>query len=119
MLRGFVLLAGMTLAQAAQANTWQKCDMRVKITAHLVTVDTRIIEARVVTVASKPDVQCPKQGEVIRFRPESADYQSELARKRWPKVGRIVRMRYQYLDGICKNDGNEKPCRIEHHPMLF
>ena len=40
-----------------------------------------------------------------------------LPRSAWPAMGRTVRMRYQYLDGTCKNDGTPKPCRIEHYPL--
>lgn len=103
-------------AQMASANVWQICEMQVKVTEVLKV--ERQLRAEVLQVKSKLGVECPQKGEMIQFTPETADYQSELARRHWPKVGQKVRMRYQYLDGICKGDGNDYPCTIKHYPMM-
>lgn len=108
---GFIFLA--IQADGASASTWQICHLEVRIAAHQV----QTLAARIVDVRSKPGVTCPATGETIIFPPESADYQSMLPRKRWPAAGSTVRMRYQYFDGTCKNDGNPQPCRIEHYPL--
>lgn len=117
MFRTLAVAASLLAVQTAHAGTWQICDMTVKVNAHL--ANSREIQATVLKVKAKPEVECPKLGETISFRPERADYQTELAKKHWPKVGRTIRMRYQYLDGVCMGDGNEHQCRIKHHPMLF
>ena len=111
-MKRFMMVVGLSLlASAANAGQWKKCDMTVKVTEH----DHFIIQAEVLKVYASPQVECPKVGEVIRFGPETPDYQSELPQKNWPKVGRVIKMRYQYLDGECKDRG---PCRIKHYPVL-
>lgn len=111
-MRCLLLLLTFTCLQA-HANAWQVCKLTVNIN-HINQAEQKI-EATVINVAHKPQVECPAQGETITFTPESADYQSTLAKKHWPKVGRLVKMRYQYLDGECKDRG---PCRIKHYPMM-
>ena len=115
-----IVLVGLALcaqtAQMAYANAWQICEMQVKATQVLKV--ERQLRAEVLQVNSKLGVECPQKGEMIQFTPETVDYQSELARRHWPKVGQKVRMRYQYLDGICKGDGNDYPCTIKHYPMM-
>ncbi|MCJ1886911.1 hypothetical protein LNN38_18775 [Pseudomonas sp. LA21] len=105
------------IAPCAQAANWQVCRMEVEITG-TVTQPHPALKGRVESVkAQAASTECPIRGEVIAFAPESADYQSMIARRHWPKPGQRVWMRYQYLDGECKNDGNPKPCRIQHYPM--
>ena len=96
----------------AYTNTWQVCKLTVKI--NQIIKDDQKIEATVIKVAHKPQVECPAQGETIIFTPETADYQFILPKKHWPKAGKVVTMRYQYADGECKDRG---PCRIEHYPF--
>lgn len=107
----FALLA--MAVGSANASTWQTCHLDVRIAPH----QARMLAARLLKVRSKPGVTCPAPGETIVFAPESADYQTMLPRKAWPATGSTVRMRYLYLDGTCKNDGDPKPCRIEHYPL--
>jgi len=111
------LLLPLFVAPCAHAANWQICRMEVEIT-ETVTQPYPGLKGRIESVqAQATSAECPIRGEVIAFEPESADYQSMIPRKRWPKPGERVRMRYQYLDGQCKNDGNTKPCRIQHYPM--
>lgn len=106
------------LATAANdAHTWHICHLQVQALTHG-SAPHRALQAKVLQVRAQPaDSDCPVPGQTITFDPETADYQGMLAYKRWPKVGQKFKMRYLYLDGMCKNDGNEKPCRIAHHPV--
>lgn len=111
------LLLTLCATQTAHAGDWQVCQLEVEITGAL-KLPVRGLEGRV--ASSKPrsaGTECPSPGEVIAFEPESADWQSRIPRQHWPAPGQRVWMRYQYLDGICKGDGNSRPCRIEHYPM--
>ncbi|MEE9099682.1 MULTISPECIES: hypothetical protein [Pseudomonas] len=111
------LLLTPLLANAAQAGSWQVCRLEVEIT-ETVKQPYPGLKGRVESVKARPaEAQCPDKGAVIAFEPESADWQSMIPRRHWPAPGQRVWMRYQYLDGTCKNDGNERPCRIEHYPM--
>jgi len=110
-------LLALCVTPAVYADTWQVCRLEVQITKAL-KLPVRGLEGRVESVKASPaGTQCPKKGELIAFEPESADWQSRIPRKHWPAPGQRVWMRYQYLDGICKGDGNSRPCRIEHYPM--
>lgn len=113
---GKLALCGLGLllaSQAAMANNWQICRMRVEITGVLKQQDQ--LQARVLQVTPHPrDAECPAIDSTLAFRPEQPDYQNDLPRKAWPKIGQTIRMRYQYLDGICKERG---PCRIKHYPI--
>lgn len=100
------------LAQPAQASSWDICELKVKVLEHHKSAGE--IEVIILSVTSKPDVECPAKDARISFTPETADYQSNLPRKQWPKIGAIAGFRYQYLDGECKDRG---PCRIEHYPV--
>jgi hypothetical protein len=111
------LLLSLGAVQAANAGDWQVCQLEVEIISTL-KLPVRGLQGRV--ESSKPrsaGTECPAKGELIAFEPESADWQSRIPRKHWPASGQRVWMRYQYLDGICKGDGQERPCRIEHYPM--
>lgn len=111
------LLLSVFVTPWAYAGNWEVCRMEVEI-IETVKQPYPGLKGRVESVkAQSASAQCPQHGEVIAFEPESADYQSMIPRKHWPKPGQRVWMRYQYLDGWCKRDGNDGPCRIEHYPM--
>ncbi|MBB4864355.1 hypothetical protein HNP46_003219 [Pseudomonas nitritireducens] len=111
------LLLSLGAAQAANAGDWQVCQLEVEITGTL-KQPVRGLQGRVQSAKPRSaGTQCPSQGELIAFEPETADWQSRIPRKHWPAPGQRVWMRYQYLDGWCKRDGNDGPCRIEHYPM--
>ena len=97
-----------------QAATWEKCDLTLRV------FDDKLgqIHAEVLRVKAQPNTDCPAKGDFVAFRPETRDWQTELPRKQWPRIGQQWKVRYQYLDGMCKNDGNDAPCRIEHYPVL-
>lgn len=40
-----------------------------------------------------------------------------LPRPAWPAAGSTPGMGCQYLDGLCANDGNARPRRIERFPL--
>lgn len=104
------------LCAPAQASTWQICRLELRIT-DIVRQPSARLQAQVVNVRpASGTVQCPQVGSTITFTPETADYQSALPRRQWPTRGQSVRIDYRYLDGICKGDGNDHPCRIEHYP---
>lgn len=111
------LLLTLCAAQTAHAGDWQVCQLEVEITGAL-KPPVRGLEGRVESARPRSaSTECPKSGALIAFEPESADWQSRIPSKHWPQPGQRVWMRYQYLDGICKGDGNSRPCRIEHYPM--
>lgn len=111
------LLLSLGAVQTAHAGDWQVCQMEVEIIGAL-KLPVRGLEGRVESVKPRAaGADCPNRGALIAFEPESADWQSTIPRKHWPAPGQRVWMRYQYLDGICKGDGNSRPCRIEHYPM--
>jgi len=117
-----IVLLGLPLATSAatRGHTWQVCHLQIQIIKHLTTASSgRSLQAKVLNVQAAPTVsECPVTGEVITFAPATPDYQNMLPYKRWPKVGQKIKMRYMYLDGMCKNDGKGTiPCRIEHYPV--
>ena len=98
----------------AMASNWEICDLKVEVRDKQTgrsQLQTRVIESR-----AKGQAECPQAGTALSFRPETVDYQSELPRRQWPKPGTTVKVRYRYLDGICKDRG---ACRIQHYsPVL-
>jgi hypothetical protein len=106
-----VLLASPLLAFAGQ---WEICDYTVQIES---SVPSGVRATVKEVVPKNPDI-CEKVGAALNFEPESADYQSVLPRKRWPKVGTVATLRYRQLVGFCKNDGNTQPCTIKHYSIL-
>jgi hypothetical protein len=103
---------------AASAGTWQVCHLKIQVIKHLPATDTssRKLQAKVLDVRAVPtDSECPAKDAIITFAPETSNYQYMLPYKRWPKVGQQIKIRYQYMDGICYS-GRE--CRIEHYPVL-
>lgn len=108
------VLGPMLMVSSAMAGNWEICDLKVQVRdkqSSRAQLQTRVIEAQ-----AQGQAECPQPGSALSFRPETADYQSELPRRQWPKPGKTVTVRYRYLDGICKNRG---PCRIEHFsPVL-
>jgi hypothetical protein len=115
-----MLLAVPLVASAANhRGTWQVCHLQIQAVKHLTAFPGGSLQARVLNVQADPWVSdCPARGATITFSPETSDYQNMLPYKRWPKVGQKIKMRYQYLDGICKGDGRpDYPCRIKHYPV--
>lgn len=107
-------LAMLFHAPMSHAGAWQRCQLDLTIQR---SDDKSQMQAKVDRVRPSPDaLDCPKSGDVIRFTPETSDYQELLPRKHWPKVGSKVRWRYIYLHGFCKNDGNSAACVIRHYP---
>ena len=74
----------------------------------------RIVKARPKSVS----VECPAQGSLLTFTPETPDYQATLPRRQWPRKGQSLQVDYRYLDGVCKGDGNSYACRIKHYPVV-
>ena len=102
----------------ALASSWQICRLELRIT-DTVTKPYPQLQAEILNVSAKTaTVICPEQGATILFTPETSDYQAVLPRRTWPQKGQVVRVDYRYLDGICKGDGKNYPCRIKHYPTL-
>ncbi|MDQ0654199.1 hypothetical protein [Pseudomonas cedrina] len=115
----YVLFTVMLLmfCQPVLASSWQICRMELRIT-DTVTKPFPQLQAEILKVSAKTaTVICPEQGATILFTPETADYQAVPPRRSWPKKGQVVRIDYRYLDGICKGDGKDYPCRIKHYPL--
>lgn len=111
------LLMLLAVGGQAQADTWQQCFLDLRI-AQVIKQPYPELQAEVLKVTPKPaTAECPAVGELITFVPETADYQSPLVRRHWPKKGQPMKIRYQYLDGMCKGDGNDYACRIKHYPV--
>ena len=100
-------------AAAAQAADWQICDLKVQVREKQ--SGGRALQTRVLEAQARGDAECPQPGTALSFRPEAADYQSELPRRQWPGPGAAVTVRYRYLDGQCKHRG---ACRIEHYSPM-
>jgi len=120
--RVLIVLSGLLLASssAAHGRSWQVCHLQIQVIKHLpIASSDRELQAKVLHVQAAPAVsECPVAGTVISFAPKTSDFQNWLPYKRWPKVGQRVKMRYQYLYGMCKNDSKgSKPCRIEHYSI--
>jgi hypothetical protein len=111
----------LSVSAATHRSTWQVCHLQVQIIKHLTSASLgRSLQARVLHVRAAPAVSdCPATGSIITFEPDTPDYQNKIPYKRWPKAGQKIKMRYQYLDGYCKNDnrGGDTPCRIENYPV--
>ena len=99
---------------SAHAGSWTICNYTIETLA----TNASGIRAEIKKAASNNPDTCLAVGAVIGFKPETPDYQSELARRKWPKAGQLSQLRYRELDGICKNDGNEKPCTITHYSIM-
>lgn len=101
-------------ALPAKAANWEICTLKVEVREKQ--SGNHALQTRVIEAVPTGQAECPQTGTALSFRPETADYQSELPRGKWPKAGRTVTVRYRYLDGECKDRG---PCRIEHYsPVL-
>lgn len=102
-------------SHTASAGQWIVCRYEMEV----VQVDRRErhLSARLVRSITRLNDECPKPGETLIFTPESTDYQSMLPIKKWPRAGVRSTLTYRHLDGICKNDGNPKPCRIKHYSI--
>jgi len=102
------------LPSLSLANAWLVCDYNIMIQA----VDKAGLRAVVKEAAPRNPDSCLRPGAELSFRPETADYQNELPRKRWPQPQQMTKLRYRELSGICKNDGDSKPCTIVHYSIL-
>lgn len=106
------------LCEPVQASAWQICSMELRITEVLKQPFAQL-QAQVLKITpASTTVECPEVGTTVTFTPETTDYQSPLPRRQWPGKGQSVQIKYRYLDGICKGDGNDYPCRIKHYPMV-
>jgi hypothetical protein len=114
MLQKLAALALLASPLSALAGPWEICDYTVQIES----TAPSGVRAVVTETAPKNLDWCVKVGGSLSFAPESEDYQSVLPRKRWPKVGTVATLRYRQLAGICKNDGNDRPCTIKHYSVL-
>ncbi len=112
-----LLLVAAVVPCWAHAATWHKCDLTLRVFDHKFgQIHAEVLHVKRVT--EKPETECPAEGDYIAFRPSTRDWQAELPRKQWPRIGQQWKIRYQYLDGICKNDGDSQPCRIKNYPVL-
>jgi hypothetical protein len=106
------------LCEPVQASAWQICNMALQIT-EVVRQPVTQLQARVLKVSpASTTTECPEVGATITFTPETPDYQAPLPRRQWPGKGQSVQINYRYLDGICKGDGNDYACRIQHYPVV-
>lgn len=117
---GFLVFSAMfsVLCAPAQAGAWQICRMELRIIDVLKQPSAQL-RAQVLKVSAKPaTAECPQQNTHIIFVPETANYQAMVPRRQWPSTGQSVQVEYRYLDGICKGDGHEHPCRIKHYSLV-
>lgn len=106
------------LCAPAQASTWQICRMELRISDAPKPASAQLQAEVLKATPSSATADCPTAGTTLTFVPETADYQTLLPRRAWPKKGQSVQVDYRYLDGICKGDGNDHPCRIKHYPVV-
>lgn len=115
---GLLALTLPFLGEPVQASTWQICQMELRIVEVLKQPYPQL-QAQVMKVRPKTSsVECPAQGSLLTFTPETPDYQATLPRRQWPKKGQSVQVDYRYLEGVCKGDGNAYACRIKHYPVV-
>ena len=111
-------LTAVTVGPAA-AGQWVICDYTIRTLAQHPRdeqIEARVEQAQASGPARAAD--CLPAGATLRFRPETADYQQTLPRRAWPRVGQRAHLQYRHLDGMCKNDGHPRPCRITHHAIM-
>jgi hypothetical protein len=101
LLMRYLLLILVFFPQFASAADWQICDLAVRVNSHNKT--ERQMDVTILKRLDKSAAVCPLIGERM-----------VLAKKNWPKTGALIKMRYQYLEGICKDRG---PCIIKHYPL--
>lgn len=102
---------------AVLAASWQICSMELRIT-DVLTKPYPQLQAEILKVSAETaTVVCPEQGTTLKFLPETSDYQAVLPRRTWPKKGQVVRFDYRYLDGTCKGEWKDYPCRIKHYSL--
>ncbi|WLH48645.1 hypothetical protein [Pseudomonas beijingensis] len=115
---GLLALTLSFMSEPVQASTWQICQMELRIVEVLKQPYPQL-QAQVMKVRPKTSsVECPAQGSLLTFTPETPDYQATLPRRQWPGKGQSVQVDYRYLDGVCKGDGNSYACRIKHYPVV-
>lgn len=101
------------VSSTASANNWLVCDYTARTLS-----SNALLHATLVTAARKNPSACPQSGSELDFIPQTPDYQRQLPKRKWPKVGQEFRLRYRELHGYCKNDGHEAPCTIKHYSVL-
>lgn len=107
----------LVMCQPVQASKWEICRMALRVT-EVLTRPYPTLQAQVVKVSqASATAECPEEGATLTFTPETADYQSTLPRRQWPKKGQLMHVDYRYLDGTCKGDGHSHACRIQHYPL--
>lgn len=106
-----IVLAILSLSIAQANNNWTICHYEFNTLKVIPAEHTIMAE---LTKAKSLSGDCPKVHETLTFHPETLDYQGNLPLRKFPKVGQKRALIYRYLDGTCKNDGNDKPCRVEH-----
>ena len=77
--RPLIAAALTACAAAAQAADWQICDLKVQVREKQ--SGGRALQTRVLEAKASGDAECPQPGTALSFRPETADYQSELPRR--------------------------------------
>ena len=106
-----ILLSAFSYAKAG--NQWVICN--VEITIDKVSHQERTLSARVTKLIGTQAPTCPALGRQLTFTPETANYQNELPKRLWPRVGSKAKLQYRSLQGICKDRG---PCTIEHYSII-
>ncbi|ARN19787.1 hypothetical protein [Piscinibacter gummiphilus] len=108
-----VAFIALCAALPAMADSWVVCDYDVESVR--IGANPPELTVRVRRGHARNGAECPAGSGERSFVPETADYQSNLPRKQWPKPGQPALLRYRHLDGICKPD---RPCRIIHQSIL-
>lgn len=107
----FLLLCTSFYAKAG--NQWVICNVEINIDKVL--HQERMLSAHVTKLIGAQAPTCPALGTQLTFTPETANYQNELPKRLWPRVGSKAKLQYRYLNGICKERG---PCTIEHYSII-
>jgi len=115
---GLLVLTLCVLCEPVQASAWQICGMALRITDVLKQPAAQLQATVLKVTPASSTVECPEVGATVVFTPETTDYQAPLPRRQWPRKGQSVQVNYRYLDGVCKGDGNEYACRIQHYPLV-
>ncbi len=104
------------MCQPVLASTWQICRMELRVT-DVLKLPYPKLQAQVVKVGqASTTAECQEKGATITFVPETADYQSTLLRRQWPKKGQLMHINYRYLDGTCKRDGHPMSAELNTIP---
>lgn len=84
---GLLALTLPFLCEPVQASTWQICHMELRIVEVLKQPYPQL-QAQVMTIRPKSaSVECPQQGSLLTFTPETPDYQATLPAGNGPGKG--------------------------------